>query len=587
MDDSALIQGVSMKMVKAAWTAPAEIVYYLFEDPTWFLSMGLKGAPLLLAGEVIVWTVNFLILVSTVAFCVETMPQYSSNPHANPDDFETWAEIWGYVEILCVAVFTIDFSVRAACCWYLGTGTVFWEEIYNWIDIMAIAPFFLTMLWPNMVDLRFMRVIRLTRVLKSMGKKMERTGGLVAAIVVKAGPALGLPIFLMMLSCMILSGLAYYAEQTTRYICILDEPIACAEGHECMDNGWQMDRVDPWIPVLGYPGTEGCSMSDPVSSVDASNNHYPYSSGIGLTSVPTFGLSLPDLSTKVYGLENETYANGKKGNYGDMAAWAMSFEMMVVGDTKTEGERDLDRDGTTTGLEVGPHFWGCGCPGSIGFVGFDGVERSSEIFPGVDMALWWTIVTYTTVGYGDINPQTWLGQFFASITMFVGVFFLAMPLAIVGGTFTTEYNYVQNQLELESIMDNMTDEERAKNANMEQTAASESVEHRLKEFGPVTAHASVKAHFHRVRILAHTLYSVTPDEEVEVKETMGKFLLKLKVADFNCKQIDLEHDQEEDDILAEVGDVNMSPRGRGRRRGKGAGGTISPRALKTEINPKK
>ena len=62
-----------MRMVKGAWSAPAEILYYLFEDPMWFKQMGLKGAPLLLAGEIIVWSVNFLIGVSTIAFCVESM----------------------------------------------------------------------------------------------------------------------------------------------------------------------------------------------------------------------------------------------------------------------------------------------------------------------------------------------------------------------------------------------------------------------------------------------------------------------------------------------------------------------------------
>ena len=571
-----------MKMVKAAWAAPAEILYYLFEDPTWFLSMGLKGAPLLLAGEVIVWSVNVLIMVSTVAFCVETVPQYSSNPHANPDDFETWVEIWSWVEILCVAVFTLDFTVRAACCWYLGTGAAFWEDIMNWVDILAIAPFFLTKVWPNMIDLRFMRVIRLTRVLKSMGKKMERTGGLVAAIVVKAAPALGLPIFLMMLSCMMLSGLAYYAEQTSRYICVLDEPIPCAAGYDCMDgSSWQMDRVDPWIPVLGYPGTEGCSKSDPVTTVDASGNRYPYTSGISLTPVDTFGLELPDMTTKAYGLENETYSNGKKGNYGDHKAWMTSFEMMTVGEAMTEGEFDLNEDGDIDGAEKGPHFWGCACPGSIAFVGHDKVERSSEIFPGVDQALWWTIVTYTTVGYGDINPQTWLGQLFATVTMFVGVFFLAMPLAIVGGTFTTEYNFTQNQLEQEAKLDNLTDEEKDLAIAEETAKASDDVQHRLKEFGPVTAHASVKAHFHRVRILAQTLYSVTPDDETDIKEAMGKFLLKLKAADYNCKQMELQHDKDEDDLLAEPADSDsmVSPSGKGRRRGKGAGGMISPRSL--------
>jgi hypothetical protein len=560
-----------MRMVKGAWSAPAEILYYLFEDPMWFKQMGLKGAPLLLAGEIIVWSVNFLIGVSTIAFCVESMRQFSSDPEVCPYqdeecDPDFWADVWFYVEVLCVSVFTLDFIVRAGCCYILGTLTAFSENWYNWIDVMAIAPFFLTGIWPNMADFRFLRVIRLTRILKSLGDKMEATGNLIFMIVTKAAPALGLPIFLMMLSCMCLAGLTFYAEQTQSVMCVLDSG----------------EIIEPWIGWKGQPGTEDCSFSDPVVSTDTSGTAYPHGSALSLVEVSTFSMTKADATPKVYNSSTRDF-----GTYRHVTLWGPwawhDYEMKTVGDA--EGYVDIDGDGDLDLVNVG-----CACPGTIVYRTFDGIERSSEVFPDVFTATWWTLVTYTTVGYGDINPVTFTGQTLAAFTMFVGVFFLAMPLAIVGGTFTDEYNNVQNRLEKMRGDKAMNDEERVawQESEKAKEQARDDVMHRLKEYGPVTAHASVKAHFHRVRILANTLYQVVPDDAPDIKEEMGRFLLKLKAADWNAKQINLVHDTEEDAVLEEVS-AKREKKGRFGRKakkedesGNESPGKKSPRAVKAK-----
>ena len=63
------------------------------------------------------------------------------------------------------------------------------------------------------------------------------------------------------------------------------------------------------------------------------------------------------------------------------------------------------------------------------------MERESEAFANIGVAIWWCLVTFTTVGYGDVSPVTEWGQIAAAVAMFVGIFFLAMPLAIIGGSF--------------------------------------------------------------------------------------------------------------------------------------------------------
>ncbi len=45
--------------------------------------------------------------------------------------------------------------------------------------------------------------------------------------------------------------------------------------------------------------------------------------------------------------------------------------------------------------------------------------------------MYWTIVTITTVGYGDITPQTPLGQFIAALTMLIGYSIIAIPTGIL------------------------------------------------------------------------------------------------------------------------------------------------------------
>ena len=48
------------------------------------------------------------------------------------------------------------------------------------------------------------------------------------------------------------------------------------------------------------------------------------------------------------------------------------------------------------------------------------IEGAEHGFTSIPKSVYWAIVTLTTVGYGDISPQTPLGQFFASIIMITG-----------------------------------------------------------------------------------------------------------------------------------------------------------------------
>ncbi len=59
------------------------------------------------------------------------------------------------------------------------------------------------------------------------------------------------------------------------------------------------------------------------------------------------------------------------------------------------------------------------------------VEGEQNGFTSIPKSIYWAIVTMTTVGYGDIAPQTVLGQFLASVVMIMGYAIIAVPTGIV------------------------------------------------------------------------------------------------------------------------------------------------------------
>ncbi len=59
------------------------------------------------------------------------------------------------------------------------------------------------------------------------------------------------------------------------------------------------------------------------------------------------------------------------------------------------------------------------------------VEGKEHGFTSIPLSIYWAIVTLTTVGYGDIAPETVLGQSIASFVMILGYAIIAVPTGIV------------------------------------------------------------------------------------------------------------------------------------------------------------
>merc|ERR1719265_582713 len=70
--------------------------------------------------------------------------------------------------------------------------------------------------------------------------------------------------------------------------------------------------------------------------------------------------------------------------------------------------------------------------------------HASMDFDSITETAWWSIVTMTTVGYGDKTPRTDVGRFVGGLSMLCGILLISLPVAIVGSKFQEAYEEMEN-----------------------------------------------------------------------------------------------------------------------------------------------
>ena len=70
------------------------------------------------------------------------------------------------------------------------------------------------------------------------------------------------------------------------------------------------------------------------------------------------------------------------------------------------------------------------------------IEESAQPdeFSSIPAAMWWSIITVTTVGYGDVAPVTPLGRMLAGVIALLGIGIFALPAGILGSGFMEQVN---------------------------------------------------------------------------------------------------------------------------------------------------
>lgn len=300
-----------------------------------FSRFGKKGIPMKLLGTVINVAINVLIFLSTISFCLSTVEKFSDDCHRNPEDCADYQTLWSGIELFCVLVFTIDVLVRGIAGYKGGRWHEIKKDQMNWIDLFAILPFYVQLVVPNIYDLRFLRVIRLARILKLMeASGYGNVGTTIYEILHSSATALVVPLYFMCLALIVCSALMWKAEKT--------QSMTCVHPDGAVFENWDTSR--------NHPANVGCN------------------------------------------------SNGETG---------------------------------------------CSCAGELVYITRNGEEWSSEIFFSIPDCFWWCIVTFTTVGYGDVSPRTPMGQWLNVVVMMLGVFFVAMPIAIIGDAFTRAWAKVE------------------------------------------------------------------------------------------------------------------------------------------------
>ena len=66
-------------------------------------------------------------------------------------------------------------------------------------------------------------------------------------------------------------------------------------------------------------------------------------------------------------------------------------------------------------------------------------DANPDEFISMPAALYWSIITMTSVGYGDITPRTWFGKLCGATCAICGVLIISLPIPIIVNTFNKLY----------------------------------------------------------------------------------------------------------------------------------------------------
>ena len=98
----------------------------------------------------------------------------------------------------------------------------------------------------------------------------------------------------------------------------------------------------------------------------------------------------------------------------------------------------------------------------------------TNIFDGI----WWSVVTLTTIGYGDVYPITFGGRILGMILAMVGIGLVALPTGILTSGFIRA---LRSEKKISQLVDSMEEEEKEQDALIERVEEIETVIKKVKK----------------------------------------------------------------------------------------------------------
>lgn len=72
-------------------------------------------------------------------------------------------------------------------------------------------------------------------------------------------------------------------------------------------------------------------------------------------------------------------------------------------------------------------------------------------FDSILLGCWWSIVTVTTVGYGDLSPTSTVGRLIGSVAVVLGIVILALPMTVIVSKFNESYGAEKRKAEKKTL----------------------------------------------------------------------------------------------------------------------------------------
>jgi len=425
------------------------------------------------AAFVVALVLLVLTMVSCLAFCLQTISFFYAGDQT----------LWILVEAICIIVFTVEYICRLFSAPDRGS---FMREPLSIIDVIAILPFYVEMLMAafskgsDVAGLGVFRIVRLARVFR-LFKLGRYSDGLktFATTMSQSTRPLAMLLFFMVIAIVLFSSAIYYAERGTwdevRRIWWRDGNLGRLQSIDEQDNRLNFYTACKGKSHISINGSNSTSDFDVMFETET-----PFvGSGVAVRSIDTIYFwangtkgtahTPPGDSTNASawvgaqtwsaeladGRPPWAYASchtrfelddRQDSCFGDRANWPATGETAINEGVKTAV---LERTSATTAspsqyanvsnMEVSVRGLTCNEVGCL-------YCSYPSPFESIPASFYWSAVTMTTVGYGDVYPVTWAGQLIACFTMMTGILILALPITVIGTYFAAEYEeYLRRQ----------------------------------------------------------------------------------------------------------------------------------------------